>query len=213
MKKRDKSIAKHYPPIKLYLDDLEEIEEALKKASDSISFETEEYEFDSIEELKTHYKTAQLYELEVSTRSPYVSLDLDRKSAFVYAASSEANSAGAFYRLEQIISRRLLKPRWIYSLPLVLVLTSIGTFVQYHFSNRINYYVSLSIAILLMIWGIFACYVALRRHSVIVLIHRNSEEPFFQRNKDNLTLAIISALLGAILGVAGTLIGGYFQNK
>ena len=70
----------------------------------------------------------------------------------------------------------------------------------------------LSLPLSLAIWVLWAVNIRLRSHSVILLTNRGSEKPFFQRNKDNLILAVIAALLGAVLGVGGTLIVNHFQN-
>ncbi len=218
MKKLDKSISENYLPIKLYLDDLETIEEILKEVSNSISFEAENYKFDSIEELKGNLKLTQINELEVKTSSPYISIDFTRIWARVYVSSSETSNAGVFYKLDQIISRRTRKPRWKYSfyffnITTIILLMNGMPLIQRLFSRSLNPYVSLTISAIWFIWMIWFFYVRFRQHTVIVLAHRNSEKPFLQRNKDNLILAIISALLGAILGVAGTLITSHFQNK
>jgi ABC-type Fe3+ transport system permease subunit len=62
-------------------------------------------------------------------------------------------------------------------------------------------------------WIIWISYTRLNRHTVITLTYRHSEKSFFQRKRDDLILAFISALIGAILGVAGALIVNHYQSK
>lgn len=218
MKKIDKSLSKDYLPVKLYLDDLEQIDEIMKEASTSLSFETEDFKFDSIEELKNNLKKAQINELHVKSSSPYITIDFTRMWARVYVSSSETSSAGIFFRLDQIISNRTRILKWLYSFYFIWV-TNIsvwlisGTFGLTFISSRMNPYTSITLTALSSMWLFWVLFIRLRSHSIIFLTHRGSEKPFLQRNKDNLILAIISAILGAILGIAGTLIANQFQNK
>ena len=56
MKKINKSLGKHLLPIKLYLDDIEDIIYKIKNVcdKDSIKFISNEYEFSSIDEIKNY---------------------------------------------------------------------------------------------------------------------------------------------------------------
>jgi hypothetical protein len=217
MKKIDKSISKDYLPVKLYLDDLESIEEILKEVSTSLSFETEDYKFDSIEELKTHFKRAQINELHVKSSTPYITMDFTRMWTRIYVSSSDISNAGVFYRLDQIISNRNRKLKWRYSFYFLWIVNILLWIINgVPFGPKlipVNPYLSISIDTLAFMWLIWFFFIKFRRHSVIVLTHKNSEAPFLQRNKDNLILAIISALLGAILGIGGTLILNQIQSK
>jgi hypothetical protein len=115
MKKIDKSISKNYLPLKLYLEDLENIEVILKEASKSLSIETEEYKFDSIADIKSNLKRDRIKELHLKTSDPYITLDFTPLWARVYVSSSETNGAGIFYKLNQIIESRTRFLKWLYS--------------------------------------------------------------------------------------------------
>jgi len=220
MKKIDKSISKEYLPVNLYLDDLENIHGILREVSDSVSIETDEYKFDTIEEVASNRKGDRIKELHLkTTTNPHVTLGFTPLWARIYVSSSEANGAGIFYKLNQVIEKRTRTLKWLYSFYVPFIVGGImllsSRFLPSLTYSSSPFYVSLAVSVtaLLFMWVIWITYVRLRKHSTIALIHRSTEKSFLQRNKDNLILVIISALLGAILGVAGTLIVNKYQDR
>jgi len=75
------SIRRQLPPVKLYLDDLEYIVRLLKSVSSEVTIKTQEHEFSNLSEL-SQIKEKVLRELEIESRSAYISLNLATKSAF-----------------------------------------------------------------------------------------------------------------------------------
>ena len=53
-------------------------------------------------------------------------------------------------------------------------------------------------------WTFWVAFIRFRRHSLVRLARHSERTSFFQRKKDDLALAIISAIFGMIIGVAGT---------
>jgi hypothetical protein len=215
MKKVPKSLSKNYLPVKLYLDDLENIEDILK-ATDSYSLRTDDYQYESVNELVTNVKTDRLRQLDIGTLG--VSINLGKISAAVHVSSNAANNAGTFYELDQILSRRTRLGKWSYSFPFMFILIPIVALLTsflflLHLSLRLNLAISIVLYVLAAAWMVWIYYVRIARHSLIILVHKGTQKGFFERNKDNLILVIISGLLGAILGVAGTLTVNYFVGK
>lgn len=70
MEKVKGSISKSYTPIRLYLDDLHEIEGILRIASKTINFIANGYSYDSLTELRDHRQQTTISNLEISTHGP-----------------------------------------------------------------------------------------------------------------------------------------------
>src|SRR5205807_8469889 len=112
----------NYLPVKLYLDDLENIEDILK-AKDSYSLRTDDYQYESVNELVTNLKTDRIRQLDIDTLG--VSINLGKISEAVHVSSNAANNAGTFYELDQILSRRTRRAKWFYSFPFMLTVLPI----------------------------------------------------------------------------------------
>jgi len=125
MKKLDKSLSKEYPPLKIYLDDLEQIEEVLSDASESISIETQDYSFASIEDFAGNYSQKRINTLRITSTNPYVTVEFNPLSCRLYVSSSSTNASGIFYKLDQIIHRHILPVHWLYSIGFLLTLSGI----------------------------------------------------------------------------------------
>jgi hypothetical protein len=64
-----------------------------------------------------------------------------------------------------------------------------------------------------LMWLVWVLFVRLRRHSTILLAPRSGFNGFWLRKKDDLIVAAVSSVLGAILGVAGTLLSIHYVGK
>ena len=107
MKKRiAQDLSREYKPLRLWLDDLEEIEKILGTGS---KFRTTSAEYDSVSELKSDLKEKAITELEIRCSDPiYARVEFGPVSARLYVSGSEETmSAGVFYSVDEIIKRRL----------------------------------------------------------------------------------------------------------
>ena len=82
-------LAADYPPVLLWLDDLEEMEGVLKAWASTVKFKTASAEYDSIAELKSDVKDDEILEFRIECSSPYASVELLRYAARVYVSASE----------------------------------------------------------------------------------------------------------------------------
>jgi hypothetical protein len=219
-KKLDRALSKDYPPLIVYRDDLEEIEQEIKDArapedNEGLSkflppyaVECGESSYDSVAELP---QDSRVREVKIEGWRPRVSVELGRGVAKLYVGSSGNESAGLFHKLDVIMTRcRRTVFRW----------TSIYVFGAAMLIGVLSYalrgpaqIVAVSIQLLLLAYGTLMSCFDIWRHSNIVLHGRRGALGFFQRKGDDLRLSFVSAVVGAILGVAGTLIVQWLTSR
>lgn len=86
-------LVRNYPPLTLYLDDLEEIDEILKGAQ-RLEFSSAEYKAGMLAELAEKYKGQRLRSFHISVVDPGVQIYLERAMARLYCVSGDTNSSG-----------------------------------------------------------------------------------------------------------------------
>jgi len=201
MKKLDQSISQDYFPIKLYLNDLVEIQQILRECSKDHKFESSGYSFDSIEELVANIGKRELFELEINSSGPYSRIEFTRMWAKLYVGSSTLDSAGLFHNLSQVLAKARRQPWFMYSYYSIWglnIFSLAATFIRSPFTSAFSY-----CALAIVFWVLF---VRLRRNSTIILVSRDVPMSFWSRNKDEIIIALISAVMGAILGILGTVL-------
>ncbi len=201
MKKLERPIAKSYPPLNLFREDLEAIEEVLKRDAQGFCCGALDVQYDSIAELVEHRGEGALSELVISAREPYLSVDLGKLWAKLYVGSNSNANAGVFYQIDEILTktRRKLWPLYSYYTTWILNGAIIGC------ALFVKHPIDLVVTGVLISWVLWVSYVRMRRHATIYLSRRLALN-FWGRRKDDVILALISAVIGAILGAVGTLL-------
>lgn len=82
-----KPMTRNYPPLKLYLDDLEEIEDILKNLTD-VSFNSTEFRFKNVAELSSKYHGITINNLTISTLFPRVWIRIGEGHTYMECRSS-----------------------------------------------------------------------------------------------------------------------------
>jgi len=185
MKKLKKPISTFLPTAKIFLDDVEKIEEILRESCssynitfnepklDSIteikeiqklveeaySFYTikldEEYELDSIDEIKKIEEKQDFHDLDITLTKPYFKLKLDHFETLIYC-DDDTLCMGIIERIKPIILKRKTHFRhWLYGLD--------------------------------------------KKFIVFTTERSNEKTNFFIKNKDQIILSSISAAIGALL--------------
>jgi hypothetical protein len=203
MRRVDEPISKEYLPLRLFLDDLQEIENILKGPAQSVSIKVRGFEFDSIDEFSKNSGHRKITDLQITCSTPYVSLEFTRFSARLYVGSSDDTAAGLFHKLDQLLTQSRIPFWFLHSYYFVWVLNILLPLNTAVVSNEPT---STSVSLVAGAWIFRVLYVRLRRHSTVILSNRNERSTFLSRKKDDLILALISGIIGALLGIAGTLI-------
>ncbi len=215
MKRIDKSISKNYFPVRLQLDDLEELERTLlEKGSGKVALQVGDYSFDSVADLESNRTGEIFHDVEIKKTDPYFSIELKRLWARVYVGSSEPESAGIFYNLNQLLERRQRSLGFLYSYYFIWILNAILLLSNLLTAKKL---IPLAVANGLSVFGltlvIWILWVRLWHYSTIVAKHKRDVTGFFARNRDSLIVAIVAAIIGALLGVVGTLLISKYSSR
>jgi hypothetical protein len=145
------------------------------------------------------------YSLE-SKRLTGLSLSLSGYSADIHVRDDgDIKALGVLSKIETILLKRenkilnLLASSWMF-----LLFNGLIWFVIWLFPSKENEILKLAILISILLiglfWFIWSLKVQSKKHSLIYL-YDSSAPSFFERNKDNIILIVISAFFGAIMTI------------
>lgn len=203
MKRLDTHQTKDFGPLRMVAADLAEVIDTLSSCKEAV-FIADDIQYASVAEFVTESKGRTPKIIRFSAREPYSTIELYPRWARLYVATDDLIASGLFFKLVAIISRCERKPRVIYSywwtfasmwlIQLVFMLPLLKT----------RDYVVPWLMGANAIWIAWVVYVNLYKFSLVQPLATADPRTFWQRNSDNVVVAIFSALLGAIGGVAAT---------
>jgi hypothetical protein len=192
-------------PVRLYLDDLQEIVGFLEEPCDRVEIQTGDKVLDSLDELQSLKKEV-LHKLKISGWAPYISVDMSPNQIWLYIAEDTPESRGLFEKIKTVLVRcqrplsglfhssSLVGLAW----PLTIWGVVLGLKVDSVFlASMFGVLFLLTIA-----WAICGFRDWTRRFTAVVPKHRVDSPGFLKRNKDKILLSIISALIGALVAYA-----------
>jgi len=224
MIKETKVLSKDYKFPHLYLDDLKSIEESLIKNSmlkiPTLEISTEEYSCDSIQELASR-KITNIKRLKMVSLSPNTHINFSDHDATLVVWSDDVASRGLFAKLDEIILRTerggviLLNKILFFSKLIIFVpfiLAPLGVLLDNNFEAHVKIVIVpiiISLIITVLIIRLFEFYLKHLPVSKIELIERKEELNFFQRNKDQILLILLTNTLTGL--ISWTI--GYFARS
>lgn len=205
MKKIHKPISKSYPPLRLFLEDIQGLEAVLAKGKNStFQIQTSDHILNSSEELDTHHRDETLKELKIASTSPYVTLELRPSSIRVYCNDDdETLKNGIFKQVDDILENCVLKPRWFFSVTYSNILFWVAfvviTILQIkdYIPSKIGTYLLL----LALIYNIGILVFTQKSTSQIIVSKKKDKPSYFLRNWEKLSIEAIKLLLVFALGV------------
>jgi len=208
IKKKSPSRTEFLKPVTLFRDDLDRIVEILQAASPKISIETDEYVFESVDDLvKTGQKIINNLVITCGDilTSPHLMLFLKPHRIELFAREDEPLSRGLFEKIKDILIKReriyarFLHAGWVL-FAFAIALPILGIWYKNSPLSAFSFLFTLS-GILIMTW---ARRDRFERYSTIFLKKRAEQDSFWDRNKDQVLLAVISAVVGGLITVALT---------
>jgi len=204
MKKKSQSHGEHLRPVKLYLEDVEEIARYMLEASEELKIASHGFELDEVSEL-SQIKRKYLTDVSLSIRDPYVSLQMSPNGIWLYIMSDDPTSRGVFEKIKALMNKRKRRfARILHNTYISGGVTGIGLVILLQ-AIRDNQPVLLisAVAVILIgvVWSIYGFNDQFKRFSIIVPAYRTERPGFIERNLDRIAIAVISAIIGAIATV------------
>lgn len=206
MKKLKHGYIEDFKPVVLYLDDLEKIVEILKELSDRIRIFTDEYELDSLDELqKIGQETLNTLIIEVGGSKvsfPDISLNFKPDGISFRVDEDTASTTGVLEKTKEFLNGHKRKLYflamlfyWFCFIPIGL---SIGFLLgsPFTFIRALIVFAIVLFSLICLRWSYEAVN---KKWSVIHLKRRVDSPSFWKRNKDKITIAIITIIFTTIL--------------
>jgi len=213
MKEKAKRIEHKFKMPHLFLDDLETIENTIKKEfpQSKYKLETKELEFESLSEIPKNLSITRNFYISVwnDSESFYSRIDVNFHQWGASISTDyydDAKTFGLFNKIVEIISKRERKLLywWLKLNPFMVGLLFISALISVellvHKKQKNAIFVWLLIAMLL---ASICCYfigeyINTRKFSIIEFVHKKEKPNFFKRNKDSIIIAIIGAIFGSL---------------
>lgn len=203
MKRLEASQSRYFAPLVLNLDGLRKILAVLEAAED-VEITADGICYESVDELAGHLLGKSPQELTITTSHPYFCVELAPSWARLYAGRDDLVSVGMFTRIAEVLSASERSPRGIYKASRVFLLFIGAQALSYVPAFKFMEQAIIVFTILVLAWYLWIQFIQLRKHAFVVTHELKDGRRFFQRNADNITVAIVSAVAGAVVGAATT---------
>lgn len=190
-------------PVKIYLEDLDEIISILNEdGSRKIEIKTREYKL-TPDEFKQKYKDENLNYLEINSNNPYINVDFGYSNGVrIYSGDDSASSVGIIEKIKNIVKPKrkifnLFLGRNNYNFSIIFILCWFLILLFFnHLATKEFYLVGF---IVYIVFSALFMLPLFNRNNIIVS-NKKDRPSFFIRKSDDLVIAIISAFLGGVIG-------------
>lgn len=216
MKKKVQTFSKDLKMPQLYRNDLEAIERVIKEELKPREYklETKEYEYDSLELIPEDAEP--VTDFRIQTSGPYISVELNRFSARVYAGNDDINTTGALTKILGILSKRERKVLfWSQKIAMlfapILFAVSMPTLTTTNeITSVMHWIVAISVPLIAVFWWLVSVYSSMYKFSTITFISSKKSPGFIKRNRDQILVGLI---VGIPVAIVGFILGLLFQGN
>lgn len=206
MKKLSQSIWKSFKMPYLYLDDINEIERIITTELQPKEYKIEfcGYEYNNVNEISS--KTSNSTKLRIISHSPYLNIDFGDNHSIISSYDDDLKTVGAIDKISKIISKRERKLLWyasqlsafLASLPIIILSFLIKNYKNVLLSGNLFYL--LIILFCFIAWVIIGYRSLFYKYSKIEFINSSEKPNIFIKNKDQIFVGVIIAILSYLLG-------------
>jgi hypothetical protein len=195
--------------VRLYAEDLEAIDATLREVAPALQVETENYEYESLEELLNH--DANPDEILFRSEEPDLSVTIDKfEDAEIFAYKPQDHKIHELLSdVEQILRSRRSRLRFFMGLSAALFFGAIAfiNLAFYYSSDKGDGYRSWKVQTPIdgAIWAFLLFRLLSQRTPRFTLRRRSENSTFWTRNRDSL---VVGLLLAVVSGVIGWLLRG-----
>ena len=198
MKKKIQTYSQNFKMPCLFREDLENIEEIIKKELNPGEYKLDlgSFEYQEVKEILENIDP--INELHIQTSSPCISIDFTKFSSRIYVGDDDIKTVGAVKKITDIILKKERRWLWRFSksaewLP-PLLFFSIIQLLAWDSARASSWFIIVIILILLVIWWIIGYQSSLKKFSIIEFGYKKNKSNFFIKNKDTIIVNIIVAL-------------------
>ncbi|MBE9197614.1 MULTISPECIES: hypothetical protein [unclassified Nodularia (in: cyanobacteria)] len=207
MKKLPKYVYTSLPPVKLFLEDIEKLDAIYQTYCQCYIICTEDYELDSLEELK-QLGQSEFYQIRFQSKQPQVSLKMSDYETTIFALEDDIESIGIVTKLKEILETRCIKSKshktlWLFLrllksfLPMFIFL--IGYFLLEKNIINVNDVIQVTIVYVVIISSliifIFHLITEDKKYPVVYMINEPNKYNFFVEHKNSIMLLIIGGFI------------------
>lgn len=211
MKKISKPIRKKYRPIVLRTEDLEEVVDSLIDRGLEVTLRTDTYEFSKLHDLQEKHhghkviRTLTVKVIKPKDLFPFVELEFTPVSAELVVKEETDFGVSVFFHLDKILQARQLRMGFLYTPQTLLLWSLLGVpFVNSMINLELIRWLHIGISLSFLVYWI---YITLYAYSRILLVAENDRENFFIRNRDQLILVFLSAMVPVIFTIISHQLG------
>lgn len=199
--KKEKPFRKKYLPVVVYFDALEELYYTIKETCQSVEISSADYNFESLQSAKEYFGSRPQVDISISGSKPYVSLDFDAASTTLHITDDE-KAAKLFYELDSILSAQQRAAKHLYGnwVWIPVMLASSGLTIASQILPPTIGYIYAAIVALSFFWVVWAVYVDLKRHSVVMFERRSEAKTFLETNRNAIVMSIITSIISGAIG-------------
>lgn len=197
MEKIKKPIIKPIKNFNIYMEDLEEMLEVLTLAkAESVEIVANDYKFQDISKLLND-KFNNLENLKITSRCPHIIIEYRGYDISLYARENNYENIGICSKLEDIIVKTRNKNMIIIKkfFGLLLPLLS-GMYLGYSLSNNFNI-----ISLFIIVVSAFFSFKLNKDKGLIHNSYMKDKTNYWSRNKEKISVSLISAIIGSIFTV------------
>lgn len=185
----ESSLGKHLEAVRLSRGDLEHIESLMRKVSPSVTYQYNDFEFESIEELASRCPSV-IDSLEVQSVDPYISVKFGMRSVWIYTSSEQLEARGVYAELREFLEDRCLffvgiRKGILDNFGFLGIVVGTFALMERHFTEAAMAVAISPITLAVKLFGSSRSQIALS----------NQPQGFWIRNRDNLLAGIITSAL------------------
>jgi hypothetical protein len=187
-----------FPPTTLYLDDLSEIVGVMAQACSHIEIKSGDYKITDASELDvlaSRFPSGRFDDVYLQGYDPYISIGLRKHAISAYISEDALEQRGIVSKVRDIINDgKKRNPEWLFA-----ALSNIAVAVGMWQIISKEYYVGALLVLLSFAIIPISVNYGMKNKVVIHSKKRGEVKTFIERKKDDISLAVISALLGGAI--------------
>jgi hypothetical protein len=205
MKELKRPIHKGLPLIRMYLEDVQAIYNILRNNCSSVIIKTEKYEISDVTKLKDIGEN-QIHTLRFECQDPYVSINFLPFEGRLYISEDSTITRGILSQIEDILNkckRKIMRLLCSSLMPTIMgVLVGAAFYPILRFTEGGLSVTLLVFLVLIYILLLVIFYrISLHQYSTIILSERRERTSFLKRNKDQIIVGLIVAIVSVCLTV------------